>query len=76
VDISKPFIQIGDHLVNVNAIVAVTRQQSGALRIVTTATRNGSARTFIVPAEHAEEFNRQIFPYISMHAEDVRALEE
>jgi hypothetical protein len=76
VDLTKPFILIGKHLINVNAIVAVVRQPSGALRILTTATRAGSAYSFIVPAEHAEEFDRQIYPCIAVHADEIEAVEE
>jgi hypothetical protein len=77
-DIGKPFIQIGKHLINMNAIVAVIETKDGHLRVLTTAIRKGGAsQVFTIPAgENAAEFRRQIDPYIGVHAESVESQEE
>ena len=77
-DIGKPFIQIGKHLINMNAIVAVIETKDGHLRVLTTAIRKGSgSQVFSIAAgENASEFRRQIDPYIGVHAETVESQEE
>jgi len=73
----KPFIQIGKHLINMYAIVAVVETNDGLLRVITTAIRKGgTGQVFLIPAgSSADEFRRQIYPYIAMQA-DIEAQPE
>ena len=72
-NLPKPFIQIGAHLINMNAVAFILKLSNGAVRITTTVTRkDGSPHAFVIPqGEHAAEFMRQIDPYIALHAADV-----
>jgi hypothetical protein len=71
----KIFLEIGAHLINMNAIAFVVQLPDGSLRITTMATsKSGSPYTFIVPkGNHAAEFRRQIAPHIAVYAPDVPA---
>jgi len=77
-NLPKPFIQLGNHFINMNAIAFVIQLPNGNLRITTTAIkRGGVAHSFIVRSgTFADEFRRQIYPFIAMHASSVIADEE
>jgi hypothetical protein len=69
----KSFFQIGRLTLNLSAIAFVNKLANGGLRITTTVTRkDGLPASFLIPAgEHAEEFERQLSPYIAVRASNI-----
>jgi hypothetical protein len=69
----KSFFQIGRLTVNLNAIAFIHKLANGGLRITTTVTKkDGVPASFLIPAgAHAEEFEKQLSPYIAVRASDI-----
>jgi len=68
----KIFLELGNNLINVNAVAFITPLANGDLRLTTTVRqKEGQPHTFLIKKEHVEDFKGQLSPWIAIRAGNV-----